>query len=126
MSSNQFRKRIRTSLANAHLQKALDLNAERRVTRRINALETLPDWKERRQRAHAVRAEVIENLDSYLDQFTAKAQANGVIVHRAKDAAEAVKIVLKIAKDSPRRREGRQENQKETFAALGALRGERF
>ncbi|HQV93809.1 MAG TPA: LUD domain-containing protein [Anaerolineales bacterium] len=125
MSSNQFRKRIRTSLANAHLQKALDLNAERRVTRRINALETLPDWKERRQRAHAVRAEVIENLDSYLDQFTAKAQANGVIVHRAKDAAEAVKIVLKIAKDSPRRREGRQENQKETFAALGALRGEK-
>lgn len=110
MSSDQFRERIRTSLANQHLQKALDLNAERRVTRRINALETLPDWRERRQRAHAVRAEVIERLDSYLEQFTAKAQANGVIVHRAEDAAEAVKIVLEIAKDSPRSRE---ENQKE-------------
>ena len=113
MNSDQFRERIRKSLANQHLQKALDLNAERRVTRRINALETLPDWRERRQRAHAVRAEVIENLDSYLDQFTVKAQANGVIVHRAKDAAEAVKIVLEIAKDSPRSRKDRKENQKE-------------
>jgi len=110
---DQFHQRIRTSLANQHLQKALDLNAERRVTRRINALETLPDWRERRQRAHAVRAEVIENLDAYLDQFTAKAQANGIIVHHAKDAAEAVKIVLEIAKDSPRSREDRKENQKE-------------
>ncbi len=96
MSSKQFRERIRTSLANQHLQNALDLNAERRVTRRINALETLPDWRERRQRAHAVRAEVIENLDSYLDQFTANAESNGVVVHRAKDAAEATKIILNI------------------------------
>ena len=93
---DQFRQRIRTSLANQHLQNALDLNAERRVTRRINALETLPDWRERRQRAHAVRAEVIENLDAYLDQFTAKAESNGVVIHRAKDAAEATKIILNI------------------------------
>ncbi|MEW6084427.1 MAG: LUD domain-containing protein [Chloroflexota bacterium] len=96
MNSKQFRQRIRISLANQHLQQALDLNAERRAARRINALETLPNWRERRQRAHAVRAEVIEHLDSYLDQFTAKAGSNGVIVHRAKDAAEAIKIVLNI------------------------------
>lgn len=100
MNSDQFRERIRASLANEHLQNALDLNAERRVTRRLNAWETLPDWRERRQCAHDVRAEVIENLDAYLDQFTAKARSNGVIVHRAKDAAEAVKIVLEIAKTS--------------------------
>lgn len=98
MTNTEFRPRIRKSLANQHLQKALDNNAERRVTRRINALETLPDWRERRQRARAVRAEVIEHLDAYLDQFTAKAQSNGVVVHRAKDAAEALKIVLEIAK----------------------------
>src|SRR4026208_2466922 len=96
MSADQFRERIRSSLANQHLQKALDLNAERRVTRRISALETLPDWRERRQRAHAVRKDVIERLDEYLDRFTHKAQENGVIVHRATDAAEAIKIVLGI------------------------------
>ena len=97
MTNSDFRSRIRTSLSNQHLQTALDLNAERRVTRRINALETLPDWRERRQRAHAVRAEVIENLDRYLEQFIANAQANGVTVHRARDAAEAVQMVIGIA-----------------------------
>ena len=96
MTTVEFRRRIRTSLANNHLQKALDLNAERRVTRRINALETIPDWRERRQRAHAVRAKVIENLDTYLDQFIKNAEANGVFVHRAKDAADAIQIVLDI------------------------------
>ena len=84
--TTDFRARIRRSLTNNNLQAALDVNAERRVTRRINALAALPDWKERRQQAHAIRAEVIDLLDQYLDQFIATAQANGVIVHRAQDA----------------------------------------
>ena len=98
MNSSEFRTRIRKSLNNQTLQGALDNNAERRVTRRLNALESLPDWRERRQQAHAIRAEVIEHLDQYLDQFVSKAQSNGVIVHRARDAAEAVRIVLDITK----------------------------
>ena len=102
MTSNQFRERIHTSLANQHLQNALDLNAERRVTRRINALETLPDWRERRQRAHAVRAEVIENLEQHLDQFTQAATKNGNVVHRAKDATEAIELILEITQHAVR------------------------
>src|SRR6185436_14008922 len=101
--TTDFRARIRSSLTNNNLQAALDINAERRVTRRINALAALPDWKERRQRAHAIRAEVIEHLDQYLDQFNATAQANEVIVHRAQDSAEAVRLVLEISKSLPPR-----------------------
>lgn len=78
------------------------------MTRRINALATLPNWRDRRQRAHAVRAEVIEHLDEYLDQFTRKAQENGVSVHRAEDAAEALKIVIGITKSSPQRTQGKE------------------
>ncbi|MEP7135042.1 MAG: LUD domain-containing protein [Chloroflexota bacterium] len=111
--TTEFRTRIRKSLANSTLQGALDNNAERRVTKRLNAFESLPDWKERRQQAHAIRTEVIEHLDQYLEQFISKATQNGVIVHRAKDASEAIKIVLEIAKDLPRSREDRQEKQKE-------------
>ncbi|MBV6402776.1 MAG: Lactate utilization protein B [Anaerolineales bacterium] len=95
------------------------------MTRRINALETLPDWRERRQRAHAVRAEAIENLDSYLDQFTATAQANGVIVHRAKDAAEAVKIVLEIVKSLPLRTQSTQSEKEKSLVPLRDLRGKK-
>jgi len=92
----EFRQRIRKSLANETLQIALDANAARRVTGRINALESLPDWRERRQRAHALRADVIEHLDEYLEQFIKNAEHNGMIVHRAKDADEAIKIILNI------------------------------
>ena len=96
MSTTDFRARIRKAIANPTLQIALDANAERRVTGRVNALETLPNWRERRQRAHSIRADVIEHLDTYLDQFIASAQSNGIIIHRAKNAAEAITTVLSI------------------------------
>ena len=91
-----FRQRIRASIADSNLQSALDANAERRLKVRAAALSSLPDWEARRQRAHAVRADVIEHLDEYLEQFTARLVENGVFVHRAKDAAEANQIVLNI------------------------------
>lgn len=56
---------------------------------------------------------MIEHLDEYLNQFIAKNEANGVIVHRANDAAEAVGIVLEIVKDIPQSRGERGEDQKD-------------
>ncbi|HXQ35943.1 MAG TPA: lactate utilization protein B, partial [Anaerolineales bacterium] len=96
MSTTDFRARIRKAIANPTLQIALDANAERRVKGRVNALETLPNWRERRQKAHSLRADVIEHLDTYMDQFIANARSNGIIIHRAKNAAEAIKTVLTI------------------------------
>src|SRR5687767_4578580 len=94
--NTEFRKRIRKAIANPSLQVALDANAERRVKGRVNAWEALPNWRERRQQAHSIRADVIEHLDQYLDQFVASAQSNGIVIHRAKNAAEAIKTVLSI------------------------------
>ena len=94
--TTDFRARIRKAIANEPLQIALDANAERRVKGRVNALATLPNPRERRQQAHAIRADVIEHLDQYLDQFIANAQSNGVTIHRAKNASEAIQIVLSI------------------------------
>ena len=98
MNNQSFRQRIRQSIENPTLQTALDNNTERRLKGKALAFESIPDWRERRQRAHRIRAEVIEHLDQYLDQFITNAQANGVIVHRAKDAHEAINIVLEISK----------------------------
>lgn len=94
---NAFRRRIRESINDATLQTALDNNAERRLKGREAAFASIPDWRERRRRAHRIRAEAIEHLDEYLDQFIEKNEANGVFVHRAKDAQEAVQIVLRIS-----------------------------
>jgi len=124
-NTQDFRVRIRRSLANGTLQSALDNNAERRVTKRISSLATLPNWRDRRQQAHAIRAEIIEHLDQYLDQFTAAAQSHGVVIHRAKDSAEAIQAILNIVKSLPQRREDSQEQQKESFAPLGVLRGKK-
>ncbi len=107
MSATVFRARIRKSIANESLQAALDGNAERRVDGRLAAFASLPDWRERRQRAHAVRAEVIEHLDEYLERFTARATENGMIVHRAANAAEAVATVLEIVQETVPQRSGR-------------------
>jgi L-lactate dehydrogenase complex protein LldF len=95
-----FHKHIRSSLANENLQIALDANAERRINARLQALDSLPeDWDVMRQRAHAIRLHTIKNLDEYLDQFINQAKSNGMIVHRADDASQAVEMVLGIAKD---------------------------
>ncbi|HKY54937.1 MAG TPA: LUD domain-containing protein, partial [Anaerolineales bacterium] len=111
--TTEFRARIRKAIANEPLQIALDANAERRITGRITALETLPNWQERRQKAHAIRADVIEHLDQYLDQFISNAQNNGITIHHAKDAEEAIKIVLEIINNLPQRlREHREEKEK--------------
>jgi L-lactate dehydrogenase complex protein LldF len=119
MTPPEFRESIRKSLSNEGLQMALDANAERRVRGRVLAFETIPDWRQRRQRAHAIRADVIDRLDEYLVQFIARNEENGVIVHCAKDAADAIQIILRIAKGISEMR--RRDNQK-SFAPPGDLR----
>jgi len=97
MNTKIFRSRIRNSLSNENLQGALDANAERRVKGRLAAFSSIPDYQERRARAHAIKADVVRRLDEHLEKFIGKVQENGIIVHRAKDASEAVQIVLDIA-----------------------------
>ena len=101
MTISAFRERIRTAIANPILETALDANAERRKTGRLNALANLPDWQERRQHAHSIRADVIKNLEVYLDQFIKQARSKGINVHHAKDGASAIDLILEITKSAP-------------------------
>jgi len=93
-----FREKIREKISDNTLQAALDGNAEKRVKGRINAFASIPDWRERRQRAHAIRADVIEHLDEYLEQFTAKVQENGFTVHRVATGNEAAQLIVDLAR----------------------------
>ena len=51
MRTTKFQERIRASIANETVQIALDNNSERRLRGRALAFESIPDWRERRQRA---------------------------------------------------------------------------
>jgi L-lactate dehydrogenase complex protein LldF len=94
-----FHSKIREAIANPHLQAALDANAERRIHGRDAALSSLPEEVEvLRQKAHKLRAHTIANLEMYLDEFIRHAQDNGMVVHKAADSAQAVEIVLNIAR----------------------------
>jgi L-lactate dehydrogenase complex protein LldF len=96
---NAFQEKIRTSISNPNLQTALDNNAERRLKARLQSYTSLPqDLQALRRHAHAVRAETIAHLDRHLETFESRLQANGVIVHHVRDAAQATEIVLGIAR----------------------------
>jgi L-lactate dehydrogenase complex protein LldF len=96
-----FHSQIRAALDDPVLQSALDGNAERRQRAFSQAFASLPQGRQAlRQRAHAVRAEVIAHLDQYLAQFIANLQANGVVVHHGDTADQVVQIVSDIAQNA--------------------------
>jgi L-lactate dehydrogenase complex protein LldF len=97
MKIKDFRRGARQSLRDENLQAALDNNAQRRKEGRLAAITSLPDFAERRQRAHEVKAEVVAHLEENLDRFVERVTANGIQVHKAADAAEAIRIFLEIA-----------------------------
>jgi L-lactate dehydrogenase complex protein LldF len=99
--STPFQKQIDIALANPSLQAALDGNAERRRSARETAFASLGrDPDSLRRRAHAVRRDVVENLDTYVETFAARAQANGFTIHFASDAAQAVEHILRIVQQA--------------------------
>ncbi|MGI4735406.1 MAG: lactate utilization protein B [Janthinobacterium lividum] len=64
--------------------------------KRDKAAYAVPEFQELRNLASAIKDHTLSRLDYYLEQFEATAQANGVRVHWAADAAEHNAIVLDI------------------------------
>ncbi len=93
-----FLRRARRAIADPALQTALDRNAVNRQTAWQQALASLPDGEAMRTQARRVREHTIENLDSYLAQFTDQLLQNGWRVHQVADAEEACRITLEIAR----------------------------
>jgi iron-sulfur cluster protein len=55
------------------------------------------EFERLQQAMKAAKTEAIDNLDQYLDQFIAEAEAAGTVVHLARDAAEANRIIAGIS-----------------------------
>ncbi|MDR1895339.1 MAG: lactate utilization protein [Prevotellaceae bacterium] len=64
--------------------------------KRDNLAMQIPEWEELRRLASQIKMHTLSHLDRYLVQFTDNAEANGAIVHWAKDADEHNAIVLDI------------------------------
>ena len=68
--------------------------------KRDHARDTVPEWESLRNMAHDIKAQVLDNLDTYLLEFSEKAEANGIMVHWAFDAEAHNQIVLDILKEA--------------------------
>ena len=68
--------------------------------KRDKSVNQIPEWELLRDTASQIKNNVLSNLSSYLRQFETKAEAKGVIVHWAADAAEHNQIVLEILKSN--------------------------
>jgi L-lactate dehydrogenase complex protein LldF len=66
--------------------------------KRDRAAHNIPEFEELRETASQIKHNVLSNLSRYLVQFEERAQANGVTVHWAADAAEHNDIVYSILK----------------------------
>jgi L-lactate dehydrogenase complex protein LldF len=66
--------------------------------KRSRVVAELPDWEELRDAGSAIKADVLAHLDDYLIQFEEAVVASGGHVHWARDADEANRIVLDIAR----------------------------
>jgi L-lactate dehydrogenase complex protein LldF len=67
--------------------------------KRDREMHGIPEWEELRSLASAIKEHTLTHLDHYLEQFEASAQANGIHVHWAADAAEHNRTVHGILKD---------------------------
>ena len=94
-----FEERASGALKDLPLRQALGMATERFMAQRTNAFHNLPGAEELRQRARAIKEDVLTHLDDYLGQLADSVRKRGGVVHWAKDRAEAKEIVLALAKE---------------------------
>jgi L-lactate dehydrogenase complex protein LldF len=64
--------------------------------RRAGLVAETPDWQELRNAGAAIKDDVLQHLDRYLEEFERNATAHGAQVHWARDATEANDIVTSL------------------------------
>jgi L-lactate dehydrogenase complex protein LldF len=94
-----FLKELNAGLFEPAGSKSLGESAERSTKHNRAVAATIPQWQEWREAAHRVKTYAIANLDKLLVEFEQKITARGATVLWAKDAAEANRLVLDIARE---------------------------
>ena len=78
------------------LSQAVRTTTDKLAAGRVSALAELPDPQAARNRARVARQRAVSNLSESVARFTAAAQAQGTVVHRAADAATARSLIAGI------------------------------
>ncbi len=96
MKSSQFKIRARQAVGDADLRSKIKKATGISLLKREQVVSEIADWEDLRRRAHELRKETVDNIDSYLRRFIESARRNNAIVHEADDHKTANKIIYDI------------------------------
>lgn len=89
-----FRKCSAKTVLDGALRAAMKNATDTANAKRVESFSAVPDFEELRNRAGAIRLEVLADIEGYVDRFILNAEATGATVHKAVDAQSAQDIVL--------------------------------
>ncbi|PYV22769.1 MAG: hypothetical protein DMG27_17465 [Acidobacteria bacterium] len=98
IQSEQIHELARKAMADAHLQEAYRSSTLRLYTHRLEAIAQVPGFELLRERGRAIKRQVMDHLDFYLEQFSTNVEARGGKVHWATTGEEACAIIVDLAK----------------------------
>ena len=90
----------KTMLGDAQLRKNVRHATDVIQAKRARVVAEMPDWQELREAGKQIRQHTMEYLDFYLEEFEANCTRAGGVVHWARDAEEARRIVVELVKAS--------------------------
>ncbi len=88
----------RRGLSNSQLRRNLAKATTAIRAKRAAIVGEVPDWEELREAGRAIKAETMAHLDRYLEQLETQVTAHGGVVHWARDATEANRIVVDLVR----------------------------
>ncbi len=88
----------RAALADTQLRHNLAHATSTIRDKRARVVAEVEDWEELRTAGAAIKDATLANLAEHLVELEANLTANGAVVHWARDAAEANRIVAEVAK----------------------------
>ena len=97
-TSPQFKDNAHKALHDVQLQRAMGNVRVGFIEKRVRAADKLPEFEALRDSARDIKNHVLAHLDLYLEAYVAKVEETGGVVHFARDAAEARRIVTDICK----------------------------
>ena len=90
----------KTALGDGQLRKNVRHATDVIQAKRARVVGEMPDWQNLRESGKQIRQHTMENLDFYLEEFETNCTRAGGVVHWARDAEEARRIIVGLVKAS--------------------------
>ena len=88
----------RSAMGDTQLRKNVRHATDVIQAKRARVVNEMPDWQQLREAGKRIREHTMRHLDVYLEQFEANCTKAGGVVHWARDAAEARRIIVGLVK----------------------------